>query len=625
MSIITVFKDIKTPEVPYLSTPEVIYERIKSNKYKDIIESLRKIGDKKKRDKIKQTLPSICWSGKFSHRENKSLKEHSGFVCVDFDHILELEDLKKRICGNEYTYMAFISPSGDGLKVIIKIPASIDTHADSCRAITDYFKEEDALDEFRDVARVCFISYDPDIYFNPDSKVFTNLLQEKKENTQVFYPTERLSDSKEIFDRVVKWLEGKDNYSDGNKHSFLVKLAAACLRFGIIESDCSSWMHFTYASKASRVDQKDFNQIANGIYKNYSHTSCTAHFEQAGKPIYTASKKEVKEEIFDIELHEKDIIYLDNVSQSMFEGFKTGKAKGETTYYPTFDNHWSWRRKEVTFLGGIGNMGKTIQLNNLCLLRAMYNDWKFAIFSPEQDPPDDFYNDLIHTYVGKSTEPYHHNQMTEEEYKNAMVFVKNHFYYIYPETESPKPEYINDCFAHAIKKHNVDVCIVDPFNQLDNDWRKYGRDDLYISEFLSNCKRFSQTHNIAYMIVGHPKGNLQKISGNYEIPNVYDYSGGAMWNNKCDNILCYHRPYAITDPESTECVFVSQKIKKRKLTGIPGASIMNFDVYTNRFTDENGFCPFEPEVKTNPIVATNADLETNSSSWYEKDTEEIPF
>jgi len=627
--MITVFKNIIDSKNPHFVQPELIYSYIKNGRYKEKIENLRTLSEKKERDKIKATLPSICWSGEFTKRANDSAKKHSGYVCVDFDHVGDLSAFKTRICNDQYTYMCFVSPSGDGLKVIIKIPANISTHASSCRAITDYYKEE-TLDEFRDIARVCYISYDEDIFINKDSKVFSKLLDEKQTvNTQVFYPTERLSDSKEIYDKIVTWLDGRETYIDGNKHNYLVKLSAACLRFGINQMDCSSWLYFNYSSRAGKVSQSDIDKIVNRIYSNFSSNSCTAHFERTGKPIYTATKQEVKQEIFDVELHDKDIIYLDNVRQSMFEGFKTGKARGTTTYYPTFDNHWTWRKKEVNFLGGIGNIGKTTMLTNLCVIKAIAEDWKFAFFTPEQDPPDDFYNELIHTYVGKSTEPYHENQMSSEEYQEAMKFIEAHFFFIFPETESPTPAYINSCFAHVIKKHNIDACVTDPFNQLDNDWRSEGRDDLYISKYLSNCKRFAQKHDIAYYIAGHPNASLEMVNGNYSMPTVYKYAGGAMWNNKCDNILCYHRPYAITEPSNTECFFVSQKIKKRKLTGIPGTSIMNFNIFTNRFSDENGFCPFD-QFDKKPVQKTmssnnNDDLTYNPDAWLEGASNEVPF
>lgn len=622
--MITVFKNILTVDKPKHVQPEELFYYIKNCTYAHLIEPIRKLEDKKERDKIKKKLPSICWSGKFTKRANDSIISHSGLVCIDFDHVKNLNEFKERICKDEYVFIAFISPSGDGLKVIIKIPAKISTHADSCRALTKYFQHE-TLDEFRDIARVCYISCDNDIYLNPKSKVFTDLEPEiTTTQTQVFYPKERISDTNEIYDRIVKWLDSRDTYTDGNKHNYLVKLSAACTRFGLSETECAIRLYSNYSNAASKVSQDDINKIVSRIYANYSASAGTAYFEQAGKPIYTATKKEVKDDIFDIDINGKDIIYLENVRQSMFEGFKTGKAKGTTTYLKSFDEHWTWRKKEVTFVGGIGNIGKTTMINNLCVLKAMHEGWKFAFFTPEQDPPDDFYNDLIHTYVGESTEPYHENQMSEMRYKEAMKFIEKHFFYIYPESESPTPDYINQCFAHAIKKHNIDVCIVDPFNQLDNDWRKEGRDDLYISKFLSNCKRFSQKHNVGYMIAGHPNSSLQLANGNYEMPTVYKYSGGAMWNNKCDNILCYHRPYAITEPKNTECYFVSQKIKKRKLTGIPGQSIMNFNVLTNRFVESDGSSPFK-ESKIEQLQIDNSDLQVPDEYITPITEKESPF
>lgn len=597
--MITVFKSITDTKTPHYVSPEAIYKRIKNGEDRDKIEAIRSEKNKDKRGKMKGQLPSICWSGEFTSRSNSAITKHSGLVCVDFDHLDDVSLFKEKLKDDKFVHIAFVSPSGDGLKVIIKIPPSIETHADSCRAITEHFNNE-KLDEFRDIARVCYSSHDEDIYFHPDSQIFTGLVKEKPKSLPAFYGVERIDDTRDIFDRLVVWADKRNAYIDGNKHNYLVAFIGACIRFGISEYDSSSLAYSEFSGRAGSVKRDDFDNLAATMYKNYSFMADTAYFEKAGKAMYLESKEEVKDEVFNTKLHQKDIIYIDNVKKSMREGFKSGKAKGTTTYYKEFDDRWTWRRKEVTFVGGIGNMGKTIMINNLSMLKAINEGWKFAIFSPEQDPPDDFYNDLIHTYVGKSTEPHHHNQMTPEEYEDAMNFVGRHFFYIFPETESPTPEYINSCFEFAVKKHKVDVVIIDPFNQLDNDWKKHGRDDLYISEFLGGCKRFSQRHNVAYMIAGHPKGNLQKNGGNYEQPNVYDYAGGAMWNNKCDNILCYHRPYAITDPSSTECFFISQKIKKRKLTGTPGSCQMVFNVSTNRFEDQFGNSPFDKPTTPDP-------------------------
>ena len=56
-----------------------------------------------------------------------------------------------------------------------------------------------------------------------------------------------------------------------------------------------------------------------------------------------------------------------------------------------------------------------------------------------------------------------------------------------------------------------------------------GREDLYLSAFLSNQKRLAQQLQIFMVIITHPKGTLSKNgNGDYERPNIYDLSGGYV-------------------------------------------------------------------------------------------------
>ncbi|MDD4515669.1 BT4734/BF3469 family protein [Massilibacteroides sp.] len=599
---VTIFKDITDSKNAHYISIQNIVERIGTGKHKELVEKIRTIKDKSERDKFKKQLPSICFSGIFDQRGNNHCKSHSGLVAIDFDHLDNYDEFRKQIIKDKYTFLAFRSPSGDGLKIVVKIPAEIKTHHLSCKALAEYYKNE-KLDSFEDIARVCYISYDPEIYMNHQSEIFTSLAVQKtvKRFDNVGYE----SDYDVIFDKLTGWLDKSDVYTDGNKHKYLVKLAGACNRFGIPRVSASQKIIYTYQNKATFVKSDDIEKIVNDVYSNYSHQNGISHFEKSGLAYDTVTKVELTERFFnEVEIASKDIIYLDNVRESMIEGFHTGKARGKTTYFEDFDKHWTWRKKEVTFVSGIGNMGKSIWVLQLALLRAVFDGEKFGIFSPEQDPADDLYNDLIHMYIGKSTEPYHSNQMTFAEYEKGMDFIKDHFFYVHPENDSPTPAYINKCFEVLINKHKIDGCITDPFNQLDNDWKKYNRDDQYISEFLTTEKSFAQKYDVYKIIVGHPIG--AKLSrdkhGDYEYPKVYDYAGGSMWNNKADNILCYHRPFATSQPGNPCCNWMSQKIKKRKLVGVPGMIEMSFDIMSNRFKDSKGYNPLETEKinKLNP-------------------------
>jgi hypothetical protein len=452
-------------------------------------------------------------------------------------------------------------------------------------------------------------------------------LKEEKIIKKSISTTETIYDSDIILGNIETWLQKRgENYSDGNKYNYLVKIFAACNRFGIPLSTAKQLITFKYKGLASQVEREDFEKIANNVYKNYDHEACTAHFEKEGKPIETITKKELVYEALNITMPLTDVVYLDNVRESMLLSFKTGQSRGETTHFKLIDEHFRWKRGELTLMHGIMNQGKSTMIMQLCLMKAVFDGYKFAFFSPEQDPPDDFYDDLVHMYIGGNTQRHYSNQVPEDEYIRGMNFIKDHFFYIYPENESPTPEYINARFVEVIKKHTVDGCIIDPYNQLDNDIKKSGgREDLYLSSFLSQQKRLAQQLKIFMFIIAHPKGNLsKKSSGDYEQPNFYDLSGGAMWSNKCDNILCTYRPYYTSDKARRDVLFSSQKIKKHKLCGIPGDVNLIFKSSEMRYHEIDGQSEMPNPLDPKQGIEVNRNF-YEKESVLDMDKNEVPF
>ena len=139
---ITIFKDIKDTSQPFFRDVAIILERIKDGASKDIVKAIRSEKDKAKRNELKQKLPAICFSGKFTKRNDASITEHSGLICLDFDGYdsdkTMLEE-KEKLTKDRYVYSAFISPSGLGLKVLVKIPAEVDTHKSFFNSLQMHF------------------------------------------------------------------------------------------------------------------------------------------------------------------------------------------------------------------------------------------------------------------------------------------------------------------------------------------------------------------------------------------------------------------------------------------------------------------------------------------------------
>jgi len=150
-----------------------IYNAITGNYYKSRTEQLRSISDPLVARKYKAANFDYCtFSGTFTTRNDKALVKHSGLLCVDFDHLPNLSEMKNRLHSDEYfdTQLLFVSPSGDGLKWLISIDTAATPHGDYFAAVANYIKQTYGVEvdkSGRDISRACFLPYDPQAFINP--------------------------------------------------------------------------------------------------------------------------------------------------------------------------------------------------------------------------------------------------------------------------------------------------------------------------------------------------------------------------------------------------------------------------------------------------------------------------
>ena len=149
-----------------------IHQLIVSDKYKKITEELRAIEDSKKKRKFKANrFDYVTFSGVFERRNDKFLQRHSNLITIDFDHLQDIEKVRQQLLDDEYfeTEMLFISPSGDGLKWIVRIELDEFTHQENFSAITNYIKHTYNLEvdaSGKDVSRACFLPHDANAYLH---------------------------------------------------------------------------------------------------------------------------------------------------------------------------------------------------------------------------------------------------------------------------------------------------------------------------------------------------------------------------------------------------------------------------------------------------------------------------
>lgn len=162
--MVTLFKNFN--EVVEHKTIPTILEEIKTGKYKHAIVYLRKSFNEKKEEaynKAKKSLPAFTPSGKFvGGRKLEFLTEYSKFIILDIDKLnaADLQNAKHLANQSEFTFASFISPSGNGLKILVKIDTPKNEHKETFLAIQDHYEKLLNLEidkSGKDITRLCFI------------------------------------------------------------------------------------------------------------------------------------------------------------------------------------------------------------------------------------------------------------------------------------------------------------------------------------------------------------------------------------------------------------------------------------------------------------------------------------
>ncbi len=223
---------------------------IKEGKYRADtirIRSLLQQGDTEKADQLKRKLPAFTPSATFKGgRKPEVLENYSGIIHLDFDKLTpdQLSSAFYAVCESPFTYACFLSPGGKGLKVFIKVDSGKDSHNQVYKNIQTYYESLLGINcdpKCKDITRLCFVSFDPDCFWNAESQVFEcNPLTNHSSVKMDDIPPP--SDFQAIFEDCIRFTEQKLQYVSGNRNNFIYLLASNCNRNGIPEAIASELM-----------------------------------------------------------------------------------------------------------------------------------------------------------------------------------------------------------------------------------------------------------------------------------------------------------------------------------------------------------------------------------------------
>lgn len=259
----------------------------------------KKIKAKQAYDTYKQTnFPAPTFGATFLPTRNiKHVDTYTSLFVIDIDKITDnnTNGLYNYLCKDPHTLLAFISPSGEGIKLIFKTNITDATkHHLAYNAIEQYFIKQYSIfidPSGKDVSRLCFLCHHSNCHVNIDAAIFdvkddpqtpitnptnpTNTppkaakqptnIQGTKSKQSIDEPSnnngyELICTDANVYDIVHKQIEswvhsqGESLDEDVNNH-FMYLYASQANRYGISEADCKLLIssNFTEGNDASIV------------------------------------------------------------------------------------------------------------------------------------------------------------------------------------------------------------------------------------------------------------------------------------------------------------------------------------------------------------------------------------
>jgi hypothetical protein len=142
---------------------------------------------KEKSEKKVFYFPAVTFAGTFDGTgKSEDINIISDLIVLDFDHIKNLTEIQDKLKADPYSFLLFVSPSGDGLKVVVKHDLNDPSkwqylyyeleayYLQIFNGMTDNSGKQLQTDEkCKDISRMCFLPYVDDLYRNDKSIPWT--------------------------------------------------------------------------------------------------------------------------------------------------------------------------------------------------------------------------------------------------------------------------------------------------------------------------------------------------------------------------------------------------------------------------------------------------------------------
>lgn len=489
MKNVNIYRNINGTEMKSIDI-SLILNYIKNGRWQTQVNEIRDLINNHENEKanvIKKKLPAFTPSGTFNERRKKeNIDSYSGLLHLDYDKVKDIESLKEIIVKIPYTYSAFISPSGNGLKVIVNTDTLLKNHTEAFNALRSYYDGIVGLESDRavkDVTRLCFVSYDPSLYLNETSEIFSYL-----------------NDSVNISD-VWNFTTNKMEFIEGNRNNFIHLFACNANRYGI---DIIETIRYASNYSDNTFPLEEIETIIKIVYNNnrfevgkYKH-----------KPLEMKSKQEPI-------IVNSDSILTYKKANEWIEAAKL--RPNPKKLFGTF-----WFENEVCILFADTNVGKSILAMQIS--HSISKGEKVEGFDLESESQKVLYFDF--ELSDKQFQIRYTNEENQAfKFDENLIRVEINSDSLFEE-DIPFEEILINSLVSLIEKTNAKVLIIDNLTYLSAENEK-AKD---ATPLMKKLKKIKNKYGLSLLILAHtPKRDASKgITKN-------DLSGSKMLINFCDS------------------------------------------------------------------------------------------
>jgi hypothetical protein len=543
----------------------------------------------------KKTMPGIIFQGKFTKREKGSMERASGLMVLDFDHCGT--DFKKTLSELDWIYVIFVSLGGDGIKALVKIPEvkTDEEYKQYFEAVSDELEKTvpKALDQSgKDICRLCFFSYDPELYINPEARIWTKKKEKGTLKTEAKYV-------KNDYRRAMTPLNYIRNSEQGERHTRILKAARLMGGYtaaGVISEEEGLRL---LKQEAYAVAPEDYQENLRAIVDGMNH----------GKqdPVYEILEKEINTE----EKYGKLYFTEKDVDEKIEEKYKNGLSRGYFVGWDELDKYWTLKLGTTLYVYGAPYSGKTQIWYEILINTSKFYDFKHVIFSPETGGADDIFIELMQIYAGRDFYRDYNNEMTPAQKDEAKTFLDKHFIVVDPSEELITIDDFYNYVDIIERKYNVKIhtTTVDPWNELRHDLDKHNARDIYLEWALGKIRQNARVNNRLNCIITHITQQQQAKGENgkmyYPAASFREVAGGQSWARKGMGMISVYRPSeGLKDDtgrpyEPNTTLLLVQKVKP-KGSGMKGTAVLYYDLKQHRYYEGLSDFIYAHEKKVSP-------------------------